>query len=257
MLSFIRNLVGVKTDQAVRNAVEALVQWDPKSATEAELRTMEEHLDRLGRQVAEARAAYEREKKEADAIAQLSRQRLAAAEHLQRRIDETTDPAQKAPLEKSLETLVGLLEQMAPEVDREAQDATDAEEFLRMLEQTYAQAGEKLKTARSELSRAERDMARAAQQRSVAEQRAEAARQAAGLSSATSGLGMALKAMQDTAARELASAETANTKARLLKPTKPEEDDPHIKAALQAATGALPAPTDLSSRLAAIRARQS
>lgn len=256
MLAFMRNLVGVKTDQAVRSAVEALVQWDPKSATEAELRTMEEHLDRLGRQVAEARAAYEREKKEADAISQLSRQRLAAAEHLQRQIDQEGDPGRKATLKKSLETLVGLLEQMAPEVDREAADATDAEEFLNMLEQTYQQAGEKLKSARSELGRAEREVARAAQQRTVAEQRAEAARQAAGLSSATSGLGMALKAMQDTAARELAVAEAANAKARLLKPTRPEEDDPNIKAALQAATGALPAPTSLSGRLEAIRARQ-
>ncbi|HYG88486.1 MAG TPA: hypothetical protein VD978_19765 [Azospirillum sp.] len=256
MLTFMRNLVGVKTDQAVRGAVEALVQWDPKSATEAELRTMEEHLDRLGRQVAEARAAYDREKKEADAIAQLSRQRLAAAEHLQRQIDGESDPARKAILEKSLVTLVGLLEQMAPDVDREAQDAADAEEFLQMLEQTYAKAGEKLKTARSELSRAERDMARAAQQRSIADQRAEAARQAAGLTSATSGLGMALKAMQDTAARELAAADAANAKARLLKPTRPEEDDPNIKAALQAATGALPAPTNITSRLEAIKARQ-
>ncbi len=255
MLSFMRNLVGVKTDQAVRSAVETLVQWDPKSATEAELRTMEEHLDRLGRQVAEARMAYDREKKEADAIAQLSRQRLTAAEHLQRQIDGENEPARKAAFEKSLETLVGLLEQMAPEVDREAQDATDAEEFLRMLEQTYANAGEKLKMARSELSRAERDMARAAQQRSIAEQRAEAARQAAGLSSATSGLGMALKAMQDNAARELSAADAANAKARLLKPTRPEEDDPNIKAALQAATGALPAPTNLASRLEAIRTR--
>ena len=35
-------------------AVEAIVRWDPKSATEAELRTMEQHLDQLGRQVAEA-----------------------------------------------------------------------------------------------------------------------------------------------------------------------------------------------------------
>ncbi len=47
MLAFIRNLVGVKTDQAVNGAVEAIVRWDPKSATEAELRTMEQHLDRL------------------------------------------------------------------------------------------------------------------------------------------------------------------------------------------------------------------
>ena len=68
MFSFIRNLVGVKPDNAVNSAIEAIVRWDPKSATEAELRTMEEHLDQLGLQVAQARAAYDKEKKEADAI---------------------------------------------------------------------------------------------------------------------------------------------------------------------------------------------
>ncbi|MDT8267372.1 hypothetical protein RQ832_29290, partial [Roseomonas sp. DSM 102946] len=67
MLAFIRNLVGVKTDQAVNSAIEAIVRWDPKSATEAELRTMEQHLDRLGMQVAEARQAYEKEAREAQA----------------------------------------------------------------------------------------------------------------------------------------------------------------------------------------------
>ncbi len=257
MLSFMRNLVGVKKDQVVQGAVEALVQWDPKAATEAELRTMEENLDRLGRQVAEARATYDREKKEANAIAQLSHQRISAAENLQQQINREGDSARKGTLEKSLETLVGLLEQMGPEIDRESQEAADAEDFLQMLEENYAKAGEKLKTARSELNRAERDMARAAQQHIVAEQRAEAARQAAGLTKATSGLGVALKAMQDTAAREMVSADAANAKARLLKPTRPEEDDPNIKAALQAAAGTqLPAPTNILSRLDAIKARQ-
>ena len=147
MLSFIRNLVGVKTDKAVQSAVEALVRWDPKSATEAELRTMEQHLDELGLQVAQARAAFERERKEADAIAALSQQRMAAAEELQRRAAAESDPARKAALEKSLETLVGLLEKMAPDADRERRDAEDAKSFLETLEQTYAQAGEKLKVA--------------------------------------------------------------------------------------------------------------
>ena len=73
MFSFVRNLVGVKTDQAVNGAVAALVRWDPHSATEAELRTMEQHLDELGRRVAEARMAFDRERGEADAITQLSR----------------------------------------------------------------------------------------------------------------------------------------------------------------------------------------
>jgi len=256
MLAFIRNLVGVKTDQAVNNAVEAIVRWDPKSATEAELRTMEQHLDQLGLQVAEARQAYAREKREADAIQALSQQRLAAAEQLQSRVEAATDPTQKSELERSLGTLLTMLEEMAPEVEREKQDAADAQDFLNTLQQTYEQAGNKLKSARSELTRAQRDMTRADAQREAAERRAEAARQAAGLSSATSGLSVALRSMRDAADRDLAQAEAANAKAKLLTPTQPEKDDPNIAAALDAAAGRLPAPTNLSDRLAAIRQKQ-
>lgn len=256
MMPFIRNLLGVKTDQAVQGAVEALVRWDPAAATEAELRGMEQYLDDLGLQVAQARASLTREKAESDAIARLSQQRMAAAEQLQRQMEAEADPTRKAELERSLGTLVGMLEQMAPDVEREAQDAADAQEFLTMLERTYAEAGGKLKTAKAQLDRAHRDMSRADQQRQVAERQAEAARQAAGLSGAASGLGVALKAMQDAAAKDLASAEAAKAKTALLKPTKPEEDDPNIKAALATASGAGPEPTTLTDRLKAIRARQ-
>lgn len=256
MYTFIRNLVGVKTDQAVNSAVEAIVRWDPQSATEAELRTMEQHLDVLGRQVAEARMAFDKEKREADTIQTLSQQRMAAAEQLQHRLEAETDPARKAELERSLVTLVSMLESMAADVDREKQDAADAAEFLHSLESTYQQAGQKLKSARDELNRAQRDMGRAAQQRDMAERRAEAARQAAGLSGATSGLTVALKAMQDNASRNLATAEAANAKARLLAPTRPEQDDPNIALAMAQVQGRLPAPTNLNDRLAALRQKQ-
>lgn len=255
MLAFIRNLVGVKTDQAVNSAIEAIVRWDPKSATEAELRTMEQHLDRLGVQVAEARQAYEKEAREAQAIQQLSDQRMAAAELLQRQSAAETDPARKSGIEQSLATLLNMLEEMTPEVDREKQDAADAKEFVDMLQGAYDQAGQKLRTARDALNRAQRDMTRAGQQREMAEQRAEAARQAAGLSGATSGLSVALKAMQDAAARDLAQAEAASAKAKLLAPTKPEKDDPNIAAAMDQAAGRLPAPTSLADRLDALRQR--
>src|SRR5205823_1373745 len=66
MLTFISNLVGVKADKAMQAGVEALVRWDPQSASEAELRTMEQHLDDLGRQVALARQSYDKEQKEAE-----------------------------------------------------------------------------------------------------------------------------------------------------------------------------------------------
>ena len=255
MLSFIRNMVGVKADKAVQAGVEALVRWDPQSASEAELRTMEQHLDDLGRQVATARQSYDREKKEADAIQALSQQRMAAAEQLQRQIAGESDPTRKSSLERSLETLVSMLEQMAPEIEREKKDADDAKDFLEMLEKTYAEAGGKLRQGRSELERAHRDMARAGQQRQVAEQQAEAARRAAGLTNATSSMTVALKAMHDAAASDLASADAAMAKAKLLRPTQPEQDDPNIAAALASVSGRSPAPQSLNDRLAALKAR--
>jgi chromosome segregation ATPase len=254
MLAFLKNLAGVKMDKAAQAGIEALVRWDPKSASEAELRTMEQNLDALGQEVALARQGYDKEKREADTIQALSHQRMAAAEQLQQQINGEGDPTRKAAVEKSLETLVGMLEQMNPEIEREKQDEVDAREYLTMLEQTYAEAGGKLKMARSELERAQRDMARAAQQREQADRQAEAARRAAGLASQTSGLTVALKAMQDAASKDLASADAQMSKARLLRPTRPEQDDPNIAAALAVAAGKPPAPRSLSERLAALKA---
>ena len=255
MLVFMKNLLGVKMDKAAAAGIEALVRWDPKSASEAELRTMEQRLDDLGREVAMARQSYDKEQREADTIQALSQQRMAAAEQLQRQVDAENDPARKATLEKSLETLVSMLEQMTPEVEREKSEAVDAKDYLVMLEQTYAEAGGKLKTARSELERAQRDMARASQQREQADRQAEAARRAAGLASTTSSLTVALKAMQDAAQKDLVSADAQMSKAKLLRPTRPEQDDPNIAAALAVAAGKAPAPQSLSERLAALKAR--
>ena len=177
------------------------------------------------------------------------------ARQLQNQIAAEGDPARKAGLERSLETLVSMLEQMTPEIEREKKDAIEAKDFLEMLEKTYAEAGGKLKQGRSELERARRDMARAGQQRQAAEQQAEAARRAAGLTNATSSMTVALKAMQDAANRDLASADAAMSKAKLLRPTQPEQDDPNIAAALAAAAGKPPAPQGLNDRLAALKAR--
>ena len=254
MLKFIRHLVGVKKDQAVQAGIEALVRWDPKGATEAELRAMEDHLDQLGLEVAEARASYDREKQEADAIQGLFNQRLAAAEMLQGQSAAEADPGRKAPIEKSLATLLDLLEQMRGDVEREGQEAADAEDFLKMLEKTYAEAGSKLKEARGQLEQAERDMKRAEQQRDLSERQAEAARRAAGLSSTTSGLNVALKTMKEAAAKDLAQAEAANAKAKLLTPTRPEQEDANIAAAMASVTGAQPTPQSVAERLARLKA---
>ena len=69
------------------------------------------------------------------------------------------------------------------------------------------------------------------------------------------GLNVALKSMQDAAARDLANAEAANMKAKLLTPTQPEKGDANIALAMQAAAGKPAAPSTLSDRLAALRTR--
>ena len=98
-------------------------------------------------------------------------------------------------------------------------------------------------------------MARAGQQREGAEQQAEAARRAAGLTSATSSMTVALKAMHEAASRDLASADAATAKAKLLRPTQPEQDDPNIASAIAAVSGKPAAPQSLSDRLTALKAR--
>jgi len=84
---------------------------------------MEQHLDDLGLQVASARQSYDREQKEAEAIQTLLHQRMVAAEQLEKQIAAETDLTRKAALERSLGTLVTMLEQMTPEVERERQPA--------------------------------------------------------------------------------------------------------------------------------------
>jgi chromosome segregation ATPase len=146
-----------------------------------------------------------------------------------------------------------MLEQMAPEAEREKKEAADAKDFLQMLEQTYAEAGGKLKAARSTLEQAQRDMSRAAQQRQQADRQAEAARRAAGLATTTSGLTVALKAMQDAAAKDLVAADAQMSKARMLRPTAPEQDDPNIAAALAQVAGKPTGAQSLNDRLSALK----
>lgn len=254
---FIRNLIGVKEDNAVQAALDAIVKWDPQGASDAQLATMEQNLDLIGQRVEAARDAFEKEQKEFETMNALSHQRMSAADLLQRQMDAETDPARKAGYKASLEKLVAMLEEMSPDLDREKKDAQAAQEFLETLEQSYNDAASKLKSAKSDLTRAQRDMARASHEREMAEQRAEQSREAAGLAHSTNALNVALQAMHDAAAKDAQAAAAADRKAKVLAPTRPERDDPNIAAALAAASGTAPSGASLAERLAALKAKQS
>ncbi|GGF16244.1 hypothetical protein GCM10011611_22510 [Aliidongia dinghuensis] len=253
-LSFFKNLLGVKADQAVQNGIELYVKWDPTGASEAELKTMEGKLDELGLNVAKARARFTDAQKALDTANALLHQRMTAADSLQAQIEAAAaDPARKASLERSLGTLVELLEHMTPEVEQAKKDAADAHDFLIQLEEAYEGLGQKLKSARGDLERAQREMERARLAKEAAAERADIAKSAAGLSSNGSSVNIALKAMHDAAEKDRQAAEAQNAKAALLKPSSPETDDPNIAAALAAAEGKPTQPQSLSERLAALK----
>jgi hypothetical protein len=256
-MTFFSAYIGGKTSHAVNDAVNAIVAHDPTGATEAQLKMMEQDLDKAGQALAAAHQQFDHDSAEQHTIVELLHQRMAAAEYLQTQMDETTDPVKKGQLEKSLTTMMDMLEHMVPEVKHASDQAASAQEFLTMLQGAYETKGQQLKAARDGLQEAQRDMARSAQEKVIADQRAEAARQAAGFSGATNSLNTALKAMQDTAAHNRAEAEAANSKAHLLAPTEPEKDDSNIVAAMRAASGQGAAPTSLSDRLAALKASQA
>jgi chromosome segregation ATPase len=252
---FIRNLIGVKADNTFQAALDAIVRWDPEGASDAQLLTMEQNLDIIGRRVEAARQAYDKERQELETMEALSQQRMSAADLLHSQMDAEADPSRKATLKASLEKLVAMLEEMAPDVEREKKDAQAAQEFLESLEQSYNDAAAKLKTAKADLTRAQRDMARAAHERETAEQRAEQARETAGLTHSTNAVNVALQAMHDVASRDQQAAAAAERKAKILAPSSPEKDDPNIAAAMRAAKGESAPAASVEQRLAALKAK--
>lgn len=249
---FIKNYGKGKLTDALGELRDAIVGFDPEGATEAEIATMEENFDKVNREFSKAKQDWLREKKEADTIEELYQQRLAAAEHIQQQLDAQPDNADQ--LNAALSQLVETLESMAPEIQREKEEAEDAKEVMDDLEATVKLYAENLRTARSQLKTAARAMEKAKRDEERAAMKAERAARLAGLKQNSSILGSALESMNKQAAEAQARADAAQHKAELLGPTK-VEDNAIVKQALASVSGASPAPSSVSERLAALKKR--
>ncbi|MDD5271460.1 MAG: hypothetical protein PHU14_01950 [Methylovulum sp.] len=239
---FFKNYGIQKAKDISRLLGEAIVKFDPEGATEAAIAEIEEKFDKLNLSFSNAKKAWEKEHKEAEAITALYNQRLAAAEFLQ------ANPEKAAALNQ----LVTLLEDMQPDIEREKQEADDAKLYMDELEGLVKQYADKLKTARHTLEQAKRQMAHAELLKERAQDKAEAAKMASGLSGSSSSLSSALDHINKLAENSLAAADAANRKASLLQPTQ-AEDNPDIKAAMDAVSGKAPAATSIQDRLAALK----
>lgn len=254
MMQFFRTLLGVKGEKLGQGVVDALVELDPKSASAAQLRVMEQDLDKAGQLLTRLRADFQRERKEAVEARENYGRRLAAAEHLNNQLAGAAAD-KRASLEASLATLLTQLEELQGEVEVEEREADEAETLVAEAEAAYREKAKALTEAKSALTKAERDMERAKIQESREKQRADRAAEVAGLrASGTSKLTVAVDAMSRRAEQARVNAEAARLKAQALTDlagtSKPGLGDPNIEAALQAVGGAAAPALPIGDRLA-------
>ncbi len=256
MFSFMKSFVGVKGQQLGQDIVKAIVEMDPQSASQAQLDQMEQDLDKAGAVIQKLRADYDRELREYDAVKKRYDQYLAAAELLQRKLDDPTT-ADKAGVESSLNKLVAQLEQLQPEVSAEEKDVIEVKELIDQAQAAYREKAEALTNAKQGLERAKRDMQRALQDQERSAEKAQRAAEVAGLrSNKISGLTVATDAMQRRADEARAKSDAAKLKAETLTTlSKPNADDANIASALREVQGgnAASGGSSLAERLAKLK----
>ncbi|CAK0740274.1 PspA/IM30 family protein [Azospirillaceae bacterium] len=256
MFSFLKSFAGVKGEQIGRDIVQAIVEMDPESATQAQLVEMEKDLDRAGEVIQKIRKDYDRELREWEEISKRYNQNMAAAEILQNKLSHPlTSEAEKLGIEASLGKLVVQLEQLAPEVEQERQDVDDAKLLLNEAEGAYREKAESLSKAKQALDRAKRDMQRAVIEQERAGEKAQRAAEVAGLrQNSTSKLNIAVDAMQRRADDARAKAATLKMKTDALhKAGGSVENDANIAEALRTVQGSPTPSGSLADRLARLK----
>ena len=250
MFTFLKHFFVQKAQDAQSGFVKLLVEFDPETASEAEIGELDDALTALTKQMVSAKNAWEKEDREAKEIQKNYDLRLAAAERLQARA-ESASPEEKPQVEASLAGLLAELEKMVPEVERELQEAVEAKTYYDELAQAMKDASERLKTARARLNDAKRrvDVAQVRMER--AKEQEERAKVVAGIKQQASTIGTAFDAMTQKAQELEAKAEVHNTKAQLLTP--PKSEDPYLAQALKEASGEpVASKQSLYERLAAL-----
>ena len=254
MLDLFKNLGRAKAHQASEKMAELLASADPDGMTEAAILEVESQFRTVSEEVARARADYQKEKKEFDAVDALQNRRMKAAEKLQADLD--ADPG-NGEIGAALEELLKLMEEAVPEIERERREADDALELLDALEGSAKQMAEEMKNLRETANRAKRDMLKAEQEREAALRREETAQRVVGIKQRSSSYSKAVEAMERAASSARQDADAAQLRARLLAPVEAEKNS-LIEQAMAAADGEAPASSgSLSERLNRLKQHQA
>ncbi len=239
IFGFLRSFGVEKLGKVGDSITQKIVSWDPETASQAEIEEMIRELDKITVEAGKARADYDRDQAEAEAAQKNYDKFISAAELLNKRLEEAQssgDQSKAQELSASLNKLLGELETMKPQVEKELKESQEAKEYFEELKELAEVTADKVKKAKDMLEKGRRDMQRAELERQRAEAKAERAQKMAGLKDDTSSLGVALAAMNRQADEARSVAAASEMKAKLLSPERQGQDE-NIKAALAEVSG--------------------
>jgi chromosome segregation ATPase len=254
LIPFLRNFIGVKGQDAAESVTKALVQLDPEAATRADLASMEQDLDRAGMVIQKLRVDLTKEQGELDRVSNEYHELMDAAELLQKKIDDpaATD-AQKTSLQTSLAALLGRIEHMAPDLDRDKQDVEATQALITEAESAYQEKAKAFAEAKHNLDRARQELEHAKIEEARGREHAAQAEIIAGLKKGSgSSLTVALDSLHQSATEAHQRAQAAEMKAKALTHVSDAGTDPNVAAALAEVRSGAPGQT-LADRLAALR----
>lgn len=256
MFGFMKAYAKTKAEDAGVGVMGALASWDPKGASEADIRVMESNLDALVKKATEAKIEADREQREYEEIQTLYNRRLGGIENLEQRKSDMTDEAAISEIDAVIMEEMEKLEQMLPDIEREKQEAEEAASFKAELDELCKMSADKLKSARSELNSAMWELKRAKVKAQRAEEKAKTTAQVEGITRDMSKMTSALGALKSKAASYEAEAEAANMKSSLLKSSSPKTNS-IMEEAMAAAEGTPAKATSMQDRLAALKAKKA
>jgi DNA repair exonuclease SbcCD ATPase subunit len=250
--SFFRHFVGGQGDKIVEAVTIAAVRWDPKTASLAQLREMEDDYDKANGLLQQIRQETVNFDKEVAAEQREYEDRKAAAQLLLAKQSDEPDPAKKASLEKSISAIVSDLEARKPRLEHDKEQATRMHTQLDTAQAAVEEKMQALTEAKSQLADAERQMKLNELEAQRAKAEAERAAQLEGLRGHNaSGLNAALNAMQGAADKASREAEAARAKADALgHAAKGPAADENVAAALAEVRTGTTANASVADRLA-------